>query len=95
MTPLEALQHEWILEGLPEKVLQHHKKMFCQPEDRRLLQRATKTEIQGFPPNAQTQSIYEIVDEIQREHQAREKLRAEREMERQLKQQQQMAQSSA
>ena len=24
MTPLEALQHEWILEGLPEKVLVHH-----------------------------------------------------------------------
>jgi dual specificity tyrosine-phosphorylation-regulated kinase 2/3/4 len=29
MTPLQALQHPWILEGLPEKVLQHHKKMFC------------------------------------------------------------------
>ena len=73
MTPLEALQHDWILEGLPEKVLQHHKKMFCQPEDRRLLQRATKTEIQGFPPNAQAQSIYEIVDEIAKDHLAREK----------------------
>lgn len=24
MTPLEALQHDWILEGLPPKVLQHH-----------------------------------------------------------------------
>ena len=47
--------------------------MFCQPEDRRLLQRATKTEIQGFPPNAQSQSIYEIVDEIGRDHLAREK----------------------
>lgn len=28
MTALEALQHPWILEGLPEKVLKHHKKMF-------------------------------------------------------------------
>jgi dual specificity tyrosine-phosphorylation-regulated kinase 2/3/4 len=24
MTPLEALQHPWILEGLPDKVLMHH-----------------------------------------------------------------------
>ena len=29
MTPLEALHHEWILEGLPEKVLHHHLKMFA------------------------------------------------------------------
>lgn len=28
MTPLEALQHEWILEGLPPKVLLHHQRMF-------------------------------------------------------------------
>ena len=33
ITPLQALQHEWILQGLPEKVLQHHRKMFCQQED--------------------------------------------------------------
>lgn len=25
--PLEALQHEWILEGLPKKVLIHHQRM--------------------------------------------------------------------
>jgi hypothetical protein len=24
MTPLEALEHPWILEGLPKKVLIHH-----------------------------------------------------------------------
>ena len=62
--------------------------MFCQPEDRRLLQKATRTEIQGFPPNAQTQTIYEIVEEITRDNETREKQRQEREMERQLKQQQ-------
>ena len=27
LTPIEALQHEWILEGLPPKVLVHHKRM--------------------------------------------------------------------
>ena len=64
MTPLEALQHDWILEGLPDKVLQHHKKMFSTPEDHLSLQQATMTDIQGFPPNAQNQSIYEIVEEV-------------------------------
>ena len=28
MTPLEALQHEWILEGLPPRVLERHKKAY-------------------------------------------------------------------
>ena len=27
MNPLEALMHEWIIEGLPPKVLVHHKRM--------------------------------------------------------------------
>jgi len=27
ITPLEALMHEWIIEGLPPQVLIHHKKM--------------------------------------------------------------------
>jgi hypothetical protein len=27
ITPYEALMHEWIIEGLPPKVLLHHKKM--------------------------------------------------------------------
>ena len=34
MTPLEALQHEWILEGLPEKVLVHHQRMFGGKDDK-------------------------------------------------------------
>jgi len=33
MTPLQALLHPWVLEGLPEKVLQHHQKMFNIYED--------------------------------------------------------------
>lgn len=36
MTPLEALHHEWVLEGLPEKVLQHHLKMFAFPENQQV-----------------------------------------------------------
>jgi len=32
MSPLEALQHEWILSGLPEKVLIHHNQMFSGTE---------------------------------------------------------------
>lgn len=27
MRPLEALNHEWILEGLPKNVLVHHQRM--------------------------------------------------------------------
>ena len=27
LTPIDALMHEWILEGLPPKVLEQHKKM--------------------------------------------------------------------
>jgi dual specificity tyrosine-phosphorylation-regulated kinase 2/3/4 len=27
ITPIEALMHEWIIEGLPPQVLIHHKKM--------------------------------------------------------------------
>jgi len=34
MTSLEALQHEWILEGLPPKVLVHHQRMFGMKETR-------------------------------------------------------------
>ena len=75
MTPLQALQHPWIHEGLPEKVLQHHIKMFNQPEDNKLIKKATRTDIQGFPPNAQQQSIYDIVRQIRADEEAREKKR--------------------
>jgi serine/threonine protein kinase len=27
ITPFEALMHEWVIEGLPPKVLVHHKRM--------------------------------------------------------------------
>lgn len=85
ITPLEALHHEWILQGLPDKVLQHHMKMFAFPktatvgvprqEDKGVIQEASGREIQGFPPNAQNQTIYEIVAEIQTEETRREKKR--------------------
>lgn len=34
LTPLEALQHDWILEGLPPKVLLHHQRMFGMKDDK-------------------------------------------------------------
>jgi hypothetical protein len=43
MTPLEALQHEWILDGLPAKVLMHHKRMFGEQEDKQNIKEATLT----------------------------------------------------
>jgi hypothetical protein len=64
MTPLEALQHEWILEGLPEKVLVHHQRMFNGKEDKINLKEASLTQIQGFPENAANKSIYEIVNDL-------------------------------
>lgn len=44
-------------------------------EDNKLISKATAEDIQGFPPNAQTKSIYEIVGEIRREEQERERRR--------------------
>lgn len=99
LTPLEALHHEWVLEGLPEEVLEHHLKMFeyqSEPQERdttqggsrprrdtreenSMIRHATNQEIQGFPPNAQTRSIYEIVGEIRREDQEREKRKLQKE----------------
>lgn len=43
MTPLEALHHNWILDGLPPKVLVHHKRMFGQPEEKETIKEATLT----------------------------------------------------
>ena len=67
MTPLEALQHEWILEGLPEKVLVHHQRMFGGKDDKMNLKEASLTAIQGFPEEANTKSIYDIVAELRQE----------------------------
>lgn len=61
MTPLEALQHTWILEGLPPKVLQHHQRMFGFRDDKTNIKEATLTAIQGFPPDAETNSIFNIL----------------------------------
>ncbi|CDW76667.1 serine threonine protein kinase [Stylonychia lemnae] len=58
MTPLEALHHEWILEGLPPKVLVHHQRMFGQKEDKAGIREATLTQIQGFPPDAESNTIF-------------------------------------
>jgi dual specificity tyrosine-phosphorylation-regulated kinase 2/3/4 len=41
MTPIEALQHDWILEGLPPKVLLHHQRMFGMKDDKTNLREAT------------------------------------------------------
>lgn len=54
MSPLEALQHEWILSGLPEKVLIHHNQMFQGTDSIELVKQGTMTGIQGFPAEAST-----------------------------------------
>eukprot|EP00352_Strombidinopsis_acuminata_P005826 CAMPEP_0176366262 /NCGR_PEP_ID=MMETSP0126-20121128/21058_1 /TAXON_ID=141414 ORGANISM="Strombidinopsis acuminatum, Strain SPMC142" /NCGR_SAMPLE_ID=MMETSP0126 /ASSEMBLY_ACC=CAM_ASM_000229 /LENGTH=69 /DNA_ID=CAMNT_0017723615 /DNA_START=318 /DNA_END=527 /DNA_ORIENTATION=- len=64
MTPLEALKHEWILEGLPEKVLMHHQKMFGTKDDKTSLRDASLAPIQGFPPDADSKSIEYVVAEL-------------------------------
>jgi hypothetical protein len=66
MSPLEALQHEWILSGLPEKVLIHHNQMFQGTESIELVKQGTMTGIQGFPAEASTQSISDVVRELKR-----------------------------
>ena len=61
MTPLEALQHQWILEGLPEKVLMHHQRMFGNRDDKTNIKEATLTPIQGFPPDAENNTIFTLL----------------------------------
>lgn len=73
MTPLEALQHEWILEGLPEKVLVHHQRMFGGRDDKVNLKEASLTAVQGFPEEANTKTIYDIVAEMRSEDQRKER----------------------
>lgn len=63
MTPLEALLHPWILEGLPEKVLKHHTKMFGTNESKDVLSKATITPIQGFPPDKKDVTINDMIEE--------------------------------
>ena len=70
MTPLEALQHPWILEGLPEKVLKHHRKMFGIDDNKEQLKDATMTKIQGFPKDQKEKTIHQIVEEIQEQEKA-------------------------
>jgi hypothetical protein len=45
LTPIEALQHDWILEGLPPKVLLHHQRMFGMKDDKSNLKEGTLTQI--------------------------------------------------
>jgi hypothetical protein len=51
--------------------------MFSQQEDKKLLKKATLCDVQGFPPNAQNQSIYEIIEEIRADDAERERRRLE------------------
>ena len=67
------MQHEWILEGLPEKVLVHHQRMFGGKEDKINLKEASLTAVQGFPEEANTKTIYDIVAELRQEDQRKER----------------------
>jgi dual specificity tyrosine-phosphorylation-regulated kinase 2/3/4 len=43
ITPYEALMHEWVVEGLPPKVLMHHKRMLgIEMEEQRTMKREAK-----------------------------------------------------
>lgn len=63
ITPIEALQHPWILEGLPEKVLKHHTKMFNNNQSSEIIKKATSTPIQGFPQDKKNITIHQMVAE--------------------------------
>lgn len=67
LTPLEALQHDWILEGLPPKVLQHHQRMFGYKDEKLQIKDATTKQIQGFPPDANTNTIFEMFKKKQQQ----------------------------
>ena len=64
MTPLEALKHPWILEGLPETYLKYHMKIFGGQEKSNIIETMTSKKVQGFPKNKKDQSIHQIVQEI-------------------------------
>jgi len=49
ISPLEALQHPWILQGLPDKVLKHHEKMFKDTRSNDTISKYTLCPVQGFP----------------------------------------------
>lgn len=59
MTPLEALQHDWILEGLPPKVLLHHQRMFGSKDEKLSIKDATTRSIQGFPQQQNTLAMFQ------------------------------------
>lgn len=64
MSPLDALTHPWILQGLPDKVLRHHKKMFGRPHETNHLVTATNEPIQGFPPNHEQVSMSNLISRL-------------------------------
>ena len=59
-------------------------------EDKKLISEASTRDIQGFPPDAQSQTIYEIVQDISSEEARREeKRRLKREQQEELTRKQQ------
>lgn len=67
MTPNQALQHQWILQGLPDKVLKHHQKMLVDGDDKETLKMYTYTDIQGFPKDKKNATIHDIVEEVKKD----------------------------
>jgi dual specificity tyrosine-phosphorylation-regulated kinase 2/3/4 len=61
MTPLEALKHPWVLEGLPENYLKYHLKIFNTVENKSIVKEMTLKKIQGFPRDKKEANIYSIV----------------------------------
>ena len=64
ITPIEALQHPWIIEGLPENIISYHQKLFTAKENSDNLKKATETAIQGFPSSKKDITIEQMVEEI-------------------------------
>jgi dual specificity tyrosine-phosphorylation-regulated kinase 2/3/4 len=58
MTPLEALKHPWILEGLPENYLKYHLKIFNTEEKKTLIEDMTHQKVQGFPKDKKDATIH-------------------------------------
>ena len=67
ITPLEALTHEWILQGLPQNVLQIHKKQYGIDVDTPMAHRVLRSKETGSPKSKPTiivQNIKNIINAV-------------------------------
>ena len=60
MTPVEALNHPWILSG-QKTIIKSSLKSISQEDAKEQVKKSTMTDVQGFPKNKKDQTISEIV----------------------------------